>query len=83
LKAIIQVAPKKTVLDPQGRAITKALRGHGHEDIVDVRQGKFCESERAQGGGPEGVRERLERLAAEGLANPGSEDYEVTVLDAP
>jgi len=83
LKAIIQVAPKKTVLDPQGRAITKALRGHGHEDIVDVRQGKFFEIELAQGDSPEGVRERLERLAAEVLANPVIEDYEVTVLDAP
>ena len=83
MKAIIQVAPKKTVLDPQGRAITKALRGHGHEDIVDVRQGKFFEIELARGDSAEGVRERLERLAAEVLANPVIEDYEVTVLDAP
>ena len=83
MKAIIQVAPKKTVLDPQGRAITKALQGHGHEDIVDVRQGKFFEIELAHGDSLEGVRERLERLAAEVLANPVIEDYEVTLLDAP
>ena len=83
MKAIIHVAPKKTVLDPQGRAITKALQGHGHADVVDVRQGKFFEIELAPSEDPESVRERLERIAAEVLSNPVIEDYEVTVLDAP
>ena len=83
MKAIIQVAPKKTVLDPQGRAITKALQSHGHSDVVDVRQGKFFEIELAQGDSPESVLERLKSLASEVLANPVIEDYEVTILDAP
>lgn len=71
------------MLDPQGRAITKALQSHGHSDVVDVRQGKFFEIELAQGDSPDSVRERLERIAAEVLANPVIEDYEVKVLDAP
>ena len=81
MKAIIQVALKKTVLDPQGRAITNALRSHGHEEIVGVRQGKFFEVELAEGASPESARSRLEKLAAEVLANPVIEDYEVTILD--
>ncbi len=83
MKAIIQVAPKKTVLDPQGRAITKALQGHGHEGIVDVRQGKFFEIQLAPGESREAARARLERLAAEVLSNPVIEDFEVTLLDTP
>ena len=81
MKAIIQVALKKTVLDPQGRAITNALRSHGHEEIVGVRQGKFFEVELAEGASPESARARLEKLASEVLANPVIEDYEVTILD--
>ena len=81
MKAIIQVALKKTVLDPQGRAITNALRSHGHEEILGVRQGKFFEVELAEGDSPESARARLEKLAAEVLANPVIEDYEVAILD--
>ena len=83
MKAIIHVALKKTVLDPQGRAITNALRSHGHDEIVDVRQGKYCEVELAQGITAESARSRLEKVAAEVLANPVIEDYEVEFLDQP
>ena len=81
MKAIIQVALKKTVLDPQGRAITKALQSHGHDDVVAVRQGKFFEIELAPGPSRESAQLNLEKLAAEVLANPVIEDYAVTVLD--
>lgn len=74
---------KKTVLDPQGRAITNALRSHGHEEIIGVRQGKFFEVELAAGLSPEAGRAHLEKLAAEVLSNPVIEDYKVTVLDPP
>ncbi len=83
MKAIIHVALKKTVLDPQGRAITNALRSHGHDEIVGVRQGKYFEVELAPGATPEAARSRLQKLAAEALANPVIEDYEVTILDHP
>ena len=81
MKAIIQVALKKTVLDPQGRAITTALQSHGHENVLAVRQGKFFEVELAPGVSHESARADLERLAASVLANPVIEDYEVTVLE--
>ena len=81
MRAIIQVAFKKTVLDPQGRAITQALQSHGHEEILGVRQGKFFEIDLAPGTSREAARSNLERLAAEVLSNPVIEDYEVTVLE--
>lgn len=82
MKAIIRVALKKTVLDPQGRAITNALRSHGHDEILSVRQGKYFEVELAPGTSAQQALPRLERMASEVLANPVIEDYEVTVLDA-
>ncbi len=81
MKAIVQVALKKTVLDPQGRAITKALRGHGHDEVIGVRQGKFFEVDLAPGTSLETARSNLERLAANVLSNPVIEDFEVTLLD--
>ena len=83
MKAIIHVALKKTVLDPQGRAITNALRSHGHDEIVDVRQGKYFEVELDAGTTPEAARSRLQKMAAEVLANPVIEDYEVELVDQP
>lgn len=83
MKAIIHVALKKTVLDPQGRAITNALRSHGHSEITGVRQGKYFEVELAEGTTVETARSRLEKVAAEVLANPVIEDYNVEVLDQP
>ena len=71
------------MLDPQGRAITNALRSHGHEEILGVRQGKFFEVELAPGATAETARARLEKVAAEVLANPVIEHYEVTILDRP
>lgn len=81
MRAIIQVALKKTVLDPQGRAITDALRSHGHDDVLAVRQGKFFEVELVAGVSRESARAQLEKLAAEVLANPVIEEYSVAVLD--
>lgn len=81
MQAVIRVAFKKTVLDPQGRAITRALQGHGHQEILAVRQGKFFEIEIAPGMSPEAARANLERLAAEVLSNPVIEDYEVTLVN--
>lgn len=81
MKAIIWVALKETVLDPQGRAIAKALQSHGHPEILSVRQGKYFELEFVSGKDRESVLETLEQVASGVLANPVIEDYEVTLLD--
>ncbi len=81
MKAIIQVALKKTVLDPQGRAITRALQSHGHDEIRGVRQGKFFEIDLAPGTSREVALSNLEKLAADVLSNPVIEDFEVKLVD--
>lgn len=81
MKAIIRVALKQTVLDPQGRAITSALRSHGHQEILSVRQGKYFEVQLSPGETVESARSKLEKVASEVLANPVIEDYQVEILD--
>ena len=72
-----------------GRAEENRARPAGarnHERLAESRArgdrgGKFFEVELAEGASPESARSRLEKLAAEVLANPVIEDYEVTILD--
>jgi len=40
---IIEVMPKRELLDPAGKAVHRALQRDGHDDIADVRIGKRFE----------------------------------------
>lgn len=42
-KAKIYIAPKRSVLDPQGRAVQHALESLGFQGVDEVRVGKFVE----------------------------------------
>ena len=48
MKALIRITLKNGVLDPQGKAIERAVRGLGISGVDDVRQGKFIEVELAE-----------------------------------
>ncbi len=45
MKARIHITLKKSVLDPQGKAIENSLNNLGFHDIKNVRQGKYIEIE--------------------------------------
>jgi phosphoribosylformylglycinamidine synthase subunit PurS len=42
-KIVVQVMPKQDLLDPQGKAVARALERSGHKDISAVRIGKRIE----------------------------------------
>ena len=42
-KIIVQVMPKQDLLDPQGKAVARALERSGHKAISAVRIGKRIE----------------------------------------
>jgi len=42
-KIVVQVMPKQDLLDPQGKAVAKALERSGHKAIKAVRIGKRIE----------------------------------------
>jgi phosphoribosylformylglycinamidine synthase len=78
MKATVYVRLKSEVLDPQGRAVQRALGALGVEGVRDVRIGKLIEIELDEAEGA-GVADKLRKIADELLANPVVEDYEVVV----
>ena len=74
MKAKVYVTLKKSVLDPQGKAVQGALRSLGHEEVEEVRLGRFMEINMADMPESE-ARENLEEMCRRLLANPVIEDY--------
>jgi phosphoribosylformylglycinamidine synthase len=74
MKARVFVTLKKTVLDPQGQTIQKALAGLGYRSMQDVRQGKVFEIE-LNGISKEEARQQVERVARDVLTNPVIEEF--------
>jgi phosphoribosylformylglycinamidine synthase len=81
MKARVYVTLKKTVLDPQGATIARALNSMGHPEIAAVRQGKYFEIELADGTSPADAAANLDKLAADVLSNPVIEEYRVEIVD--
>lgn len=80
MKFRVQVAImlKKSVLDPQGAAVERALKLHGYEGIKAVRIGKLIELELEDKSGNE-VKTKVTAWADQFLANPVLETFDVTV----
>ena len=70
MKAKVLIRPKQGILDPQGKAIERALPALGFEGISEVRVGRLVELEVED---PDRLADLCEKL----LANPLIEDYEV------
>ena len=77
-KAQVTVRLKKGVLDPQGAAVEKALKSHGHHGLGSVRIGKLIELE-VEGDSTESVETLVTSWADQLLANPVLETYSVAV----
>ena len=76
--AKINITTRKSILDPQGRAVGHALASLGMEKIVDVRIGKFIELKIDASSAP--AAEELTKDACNKLlANPVMEDYSFSV----
>lgn len=78
MKIIVNVTPKKTVLDPQGAAVGHAMEQLGIKASSDVRVGKTIEFEVSSEDTP-AFRVQLDKLCKDLLSNPVIEDYRYTV----
>jgi phosphoribosylformylglycinamidine synthase subunit PurS len=72
VKAKVLIRPKEGILDPQGKAVERALPALGFEGVHEVRVGRLVELETDD---PEKLNALCEKL----LANPLIEDYEVEI----
>ena len=70
MKAKILIRPKAGILDPQGKAIERALPALGFDGVSGVRVGRLIELDAPA---PDRLAELCEKL----LANPLIEDYEI------
>jgi phosphoribosylformylglycinamidine synthase len=72
VKAKVLIRPKEGLLDPQGKAVERALPALGFEGVHEVRVGRLVELETDDP-------EKLDALCEKLLANPLIEDYEVEI----
>jgi len=74
VKAKVYVTLKKSVLDPQGKAIHQALSALGFPDVKDVRMGKYLELELASGDRSQ-AEVKIKTMCEKLLANTVIEEY--------
>jgi phosphoribosylformylglycinamidine synthase subunit PurS len=74
VKARVLIRPKEGILDPQGKAVERALPALGFEGVEHVRVGRMVELEADD---PAKLPELCEKL----LANPLIEDFEIESID--
>ena len=70
MKARVLIRPKEGILDPQGKAVERALPALGFDGVSHVRVGRMVELEAEDGAD-------LDALCRKLLANPLIEDYEI------
>ena len=78
MRARVFVTLKRSVLDPQGKAIQGALETLGYPEVESVRVGKVIEVTLKEGD-QAAARARLEEMCRKLLANPVIEDYRVEI----
>ncbi|MFN2555599.1 MAG: phosphoribosylformylglycinamidine synthase subunit PurS [Nitriliruptorales bacterium] len=71
-RVAIDVMLKPEILDPQGRAVERALPALGYQGVAQVRVGKHLEFDMDTG---DDLATRVERLCADFLTNPVIETY--------
>jgi phosphoribosylformylglycinamidine synthase subunit PurS len=74
VKARVLIRPKEGILDPQGKAVERALPALGFEDVSHVRVGRMVELEA-------GNEEEIAALCEKLLANPLIEDFEIETIE--
>jgi len=75
MRVRVLIRPKQGILDPQGKAVERALPALGFADVSGVHVGRLVELEAES-------TERLPELCEKLLANPLIEDYEIQEIEA-
>lgn len=78
MKARVVVTLKRSVLDPQGQAVGRALASLGFGEVQGVRLGKIIELE-LDAKDPAEARTRLEAMCEKLLANTVIEEYRIVI----
>jgi len=79
LKISVTVTLKKDVLDPQGKVVKQTLKNMGHQNIQEVRQGKYFEIELNEKD-KEKAKKIVEEISKNLLSNTVIEDYTISCI---
>ena len=80
MQVIVNISLKEGVLDPQGRAIAKALGDLGFGEVNEVRVGKQIRLDIDETD-PGRLRQRVARMCETLLSNTVIEDYSIDILE--
>ena len=76
MKISVTVTLKKDVLDPQGKVVKQTLKNMGHENIENIRQGKYFEIELNESDKNK-AKKIIEEICKKLLSNIVIEDYKI------
>ena len=78
--AKIHVTLRKSILDPQGKAVADALHSLGFTDVSNVRVGRHVIVE-TQAPSADAARASVTAMCEKLLANPVTEDFEIATVE--
>lgn len=78
--AKIKVTLRKSILDPQGKAVEHSMQSLGYNNILDTRIGKFVEL-KIDAKSEEEARKVTDEVCSKLLANMVMEDYEFEIVN--
>ena len=81
IRAQVIVRPRKSIFDPQGDAVCRAIQHLGVSAVREAHVGKCIELE-LEGDDIGAVRAQLETICKDLLSNPVIEDYVLTLQPA-
>jgi phosphoribosylformylglycinamidine synthase PurS subunit len=81
IRAQVIVRPRKSIFDPQGDAVCRAIQHLGVSAVTQAHVGKCIELE-VNGNDIEEARAQLEPICKDLLSNPVIEDYVLTLQPA-
>lgn len=77
MKAIVHIALKNGVLDPQGKAVADTLARMGYDEVAAARIGKVIELDLEDGLSADKANARVKEMCEKLLANTVIESYSV------
>ena len=81
-KAKILVSLKQDVLDPQGKAVEKALRQMDYDNVKSVRISKWIEIEFHDTSSETALKNEINEICDKLLANPNIETYQFEIVES-
>lgn len=76
--AKIKVTLRKSILDPQGKAVEHSILSLGYKNVEDTRIGKYIEL-KLNASTEEEAKKTANEISNKLLANPVMEDYEIEI----